>query len=156
MSNDNSILNNQGDVLTKAHNFLILGHIKNGLLNDTLKYFRKGKLRLIQVWENGSLKSNLINKKEKIKKSFDLDLLKFYDSIKVLPDTIFKEKESTVFRILNIPSYLVGISIAGGSLSIENENFVITPSIKSGELIIVQLRYNDQFNSEFKKYTIKK
>ena len=154
VSNENPISNNQREVLAKADDFLILGHLENGLLNDTLEYYRKGKLRLVQVWENGRLKSNSTNNKKKLKKIYDLDLMKFYNSIKILPDTIFKENEPTVFRILNVPSPILGMSFTGGIGRMENENLVITPS--DFKFINIQLWYNGLFHTEFKKYPIKK
>lgn len=154
VSNENPISNNQREVLAKTDDFLILGHLENGLLNDTLEYYRKGKLRLVQVWENGKLKSNSTNNKKKLEKIYDLDLMKFYDSIKILPDTIFKEDEPTVFRILNVPSPIVGMSVTGGIARIENGNFVITPSVFN--FINIQLWYNGLFHTEFKKYKNKR
>ncbi len=180
---NNTISNHDNrEVLMETVDFEVHGQMVNGLLNDTLKYFRKDTLYLIQVWSNGTLKSNSVNDNGEIRRleyvneqidsvsysvyyrdindssfvtlPFDQNIFKFYDSIKVLTDTVFKENKPTVFRILNVPLKFITVAVAGGTAKLENEDFKITPSRKSGETIKIQILYDRFYKTEFKEYTI--
>lgn len=159
------------EVLKETQDYKILGTLNNGLLTDSLLYYRHDTLFVKQYWDKGSLVSteyydngepHLIeyitlkidsntwansyqdaNDKNYQVYPYDINLIAFYDSIAVLSSTKFEKDKPTTFTFLNIPKngYSAMSTKSIITYDISNNTYTVTPKGEKGDTITIAAHY---------------
>lgn len=160
------------DVLKETEDYKILGTLNNGLLTDSLLYYRHDTLIVKQYWDKGSLVSteyydngepHLIeyitlkidsntwansyqdaNDKNYQVYPYDINLIAFYDSVAVLSNTKFEKDKPTTFNFLNIPKdgYSAMATNSRITYNPDNNSYTVTPSGLNGDTLKIFVRYD--------------